>query len=261
VNTYESDTLDSLDGFRWYLQARWTPNLRNTFIVRHGERPFGPYTNLNFTHRARKSRFKLIYKTELRDSSDDLSERNILPTTDLSGQPANPFTNGPFTQPNDFIDLSNNGLYVTDNFRAYYTLTGKRTTFTLAGQYQTRDYLDTPEESILSRAWVEGRRGLNKLYSVRTRLGWYGTEEKNTNDTSDTWRFILSLSRPVGSRSGLSLSYSLADRESNRPGDSYTENRIALFFNTNYQGIPGYRGGYGKGVSGFWNRHGEFSNF
>ena len=254
LNTFESDPQDdSLDGFRWYLEARWTPNSRNTYTVRYGRRPFGSYANLNFNHTARKSRFRLQYRRDLRDSSDNLSNRNTLPATDLSGQPTNPFTNGPFTQPNDFIDLTDNGVYVTDTFRAYYTLTGKRTTFTLGGLYETRDYLDSAEESIFTRAWVEGQRGLNRLYSVRTRLGWYGTEEKNTNNTSDTWRFILSLNRPVGSRSGLSLAYSFADRESNVPGDSYAENRISLFFNTNYQGIPGYRGGYGRGYRGFWN--------
>ena len=205
------------------------------------------------SHRARKSRFRLQYRTDLRDSSDNLSDRNILPTTDLSGQPVNPLTNGPFVQPNDFIDLTDNGLYVSDRFNAFYTLTGKKTVFDLVGQYDKRDYLDTPEETILSRAWVQVQRGLTRTYSARTRLGWYGTEEKNTNDTSDTWKFILSLNRPVGRKSGLSLSYSYADRESNRPGDSYTENRVSLFFNTNYQGIPGYGGGYGRGYSGFWN--------
>ncbi len=188
----------------------------------------------------------------MRDSSDNLDDRNILPATDLSGQPTNPFTNGPFTQPNDFIDLTDNGVYVTDTFRAFYTLTGKKTTFNLAGQYQTRDYLDSAEESILSRAWVEVRRGLNRTYSARTRLSWYGSEQKNTNTTSDTWRFSLGLNRPVGNRGGLSLQYSFADRQSDTPGDSYTENRVALFFNTNYQGIPGYGGGRGRGLGGVW---------
>jgi hypothetical protein len=100
--------------------------------------------------------------------------------------------------------------------------------------------------------YVQARRGLNRTYSARTRLGWYGTEEKDTNITSDTWRFLLGFSRPVGSRSGLSLQYTFADRESDTPGDSYTENRIALFFNTSYQGIPGWGGGFGRGYGGFW---------
>jgi len=252
-NTYESDTTDDTGGPRWYLEARWTPNLRNSFTIRHGDRFFGPYTNLYLSHRARKSVFRLDYRTSLRDSTDDLSNRNILPTTDLSGQPANPFNNGSFVQPNDFIDLTDNGVSVQDSFRAFYTLTGKKTVFELVGQYTTRDYLDSPQETITSRAWVEGRRGLTRTYSIRTRLGWYGTEEKNPNTISDTWRFILGLNRPVGRKSGLSLQYSYADRESNRPGDSYTENRVTLFFNTNYQGIPGYGGGYGRGYSGFWN--------
>jgi len=252
-NTYETDTRDDTGGPRWYLEARWTPNLRNSFTIRHGDRFFGPYTNLNMSHRARKSRLGLQYRTDLRDTSDNLSDRNILPTTDLSGQPVNPLTSGPFAQPNDFIDLTDNGLYLQEIFRAFYTLTGKKTTFDLGGSYQTRDYLDSPKETILSRAWVEVQRGLTRKYSARTRLGWYGTEEKDTIDTSDTWRFVLGLNRPVGRKSGLSLQYSYADRESSLPGDSYTENRVSLFFNTNYQGIPGYSGGYGSGYGGFRN--------
>ncbi|GMT40580.1 MAG: hypothetical protein IEMM0001_1315 [bacterium] len=239
-NTFGSNTRGGTGGSRWYLEARWTPNSRNTFTVRHGGRFFGPYTNLNFYHRARKSVFRLEYRTELRDSSDNLSDQNILPATNLSGQPANPFTNGPFVQPNDFVDLTNNRVYVQDRFRAFYTLTGKRTVLDLVGQYDTRDYLDSSRETIFSRAWVGIQRGLTRRYSVRSRLSWYGTEEKDTNVTSDTWRFLLSLTRPVGRKSGLSLSYSYADRKSDNPGDSYKENRVALFFNTNYQGIPGY---------------------
>ena len=95
--------------------------------------------------------------------------------TELSGKPTNPFTNGPFTQPNDFIDLSDNGVYVEDFLRAFYTLTGKRTTVNLVGQYETRDYVDSAEESILTRAWVGLLRGLNRTYSARTRLSCYGT--------------------------------------------------------------------------------------
>ena len=144
---------------------------------------------------------------------------------------------------------------MSDLFRAFYTLTGKKTVFELVGQYETQDYQDSPTESIFSRAWVEVVRGLTRKYSLRTRLGWYGTEDKTantTNTSSDTWRFLLGLNRPVGRKSGLSLQYSYADRESDVPGDSYTENRVSLFFNTNYQGIPGYAGGSGRGLGGFW---------
>jgi len=239
-NTFESDTRKDTGGPRWYLEARWTPNSRNSFTVRQGDRFFGPYTNLNFSHRARKSVFRLQYRTQLRDSSDNLSERNILPATNLSGQPVNPFTNGPFVQPNNFINLTDNGVYVQDLFRAFYTLTGKKTALNLVGQYDTRDYLNSSRETITSRAWIEVQRGLTRIYSVRTRLRWDGTEEKDTDVTSDTWRFLLGLTRPVGRKSGLTFSYTYANRESDLPGNSYKENRVALFFNTNYQGIPGY---------------------
>lgn len=239
-NTFESDTRRETGGSRWYLEARWTPNSRNAFTVRHGGRFFGSYTNLDFYHRARKSVFRLQYRTELRNSSDNLSNQNILPATNLSGQPANPFTNGPFVQPNDFVDLTDNGSYVQDRFRAFYTLTGKRTVLDLVGQYDTRDYLDSSRETIFSRAWVGIQRGLTRRYSVRSRLTWDATEEKGVNNASETWRFLLALTRPVGRKSGLSLSYSYADRRSDSPGNSYKENRVALFFNTNYQGIPGY---------------------
>ena len=238
-NNYGSENQDSENDFRWYLESRWTPNSRNAFTVRHGGRFFGPYTNLYFSHSARKSRFRLEYTTELNDPSDDLSERNILPTTDLSGQPDNPFTNGPFVQPNDFIDLTDNGVSVLDRFRAFYTLTGKRTGLDLVGQYEKRDYLDSSRETIFSRAWAGIRRDLTRKYSVRTRLSWASVEEKSTNNNSETWRFLLGLTRPVLRKSGLTFLYTYADRKSDSPDDSYVENRVALFFNTSFRGVPG----------------------
>ena len=243
---------DNTNTSRWYLEARWTPNSRNSFSVRHGNRFFGNYTNLDLSHQHRKSRFILRYRTELRDPTDDLSQRNILPTTDLSGQPINPFTNGAFVQPNNFVDLTDNGAFIQDRFDAYYTLTGKKTNLELVGQYSKQDYLDSPRETIVSRAWVQVQRGLNRTYSARTRLSWSGTEEKDDNSNTETWRFLLGLSRPFGSKSGLSFQYTFADRESDTLGDSYRENRVSLFINTNYQGIPGYSGGFGRGYGGVW---------
>ena len=76
-------------------------------------------------------------------------------------------------------------------------------------------------------------RRLSSKLSFDTSVDWEN-QENELDEEFETWRFNIGLSRPLGSKSNVSLRYTYTDRDSDLPGDGYEENRVIANYRINF---------------------------
>lgn len=230
-------------GDMWLVGAVWTPNPRVTLDAGYGYRFFGHYPYVDFTYRHRRSTLRLSYTEDIGSGYQPLDQSGLLPTTNLAGNPVNPFSGSPgAVNAAQNVDAFNyDGAYVDKRFKAAYLLQGKRTSFGLDASYSDKTYGDgTP--GLLE--WILGlrlSRQLGRQLSADARTSWERTE---TDDgfRADTWDLGFGVTRQLGPSTHLRFSYTHAQRDSNRPNDDYTENRFALVLNVPLTGLAKHAG-------------------
>jgi len=236
-NSYET-TGRRRGGDMWLVGTTWTPNSRVVLDVGYGYRFFGNYPYINFRYRHRRSTLRLSYTEDVGSGYEPLDQPGILPASNLAGNPVNPFSANPgaVTAAQDVDGFNHDGAYVDKRLNAGYLLQGKRTSFGMDIGYSDKTYGDgTP--GLLE--WILGfrlSRQLGRQFSADVQTSWERTE---TDDgfRSDTWDLGFGVTRRLGSNTHLRFSYTHALRDSNRPGDDYTENRFALVLNTSMVGL------------------------
>ena len=235
-NDYE--TSGSRDGTpKWSVGATWAPNPRYSVTAGYSYRFFGhhPYVSLSYRHK--RSVLRLRYSQDLESGYQPLDQQKILAEKDLAGNPIDPFEGGIFNRDNtELASLYDNGANVNERLNVDYLLSGKRTSFGMHGSYSDRVYENSPKEILEWRIGFNINRQLGRRLSVDARTNWYRTEDE-TDFQADTWDLGFGVSRPLGNNTSLRFSYTYSKRDSNKPNDNYTENRVALVLNTSMIGL------------------------
>ena len=221
-NSVRSD----VDGKRWDFGLTWTPNKRTTVAIGYGERFFGNTPTVDITYRRKKSVFTASYTKELTDARTLRSEQGIY-DEDPFGNPVDPVTGDPvFAFPDD-------GQLVDERISFSWSRQGKRTTLTWSGDHSVQEPQSSREEVVFISSSIELTRQLTSKLSFDTSVDWEN-QENELDEEFETWRFNMGLSRPVGSKSNISVRYTYTDRGSDLPEDGYEENRVILDYRINF---------------------------
>ena len=224
-NDFDSVRSD-VDGKRWDLGATWTPNKRTTIDIGYGERFFGNTPTVDISYRRKKSIFTASYVKELTDARTLRSEQGIFDEDPL-GNPIDPTTGDPiFAHPDD-------GQIVDERISFSWSRQGKRTTLTWSGDHSTQQPQSSRDEVVFISSSLELSRRLTSKLSFDTSVGWEN-QENELDEEFETWRFNMGLSRPLGSKSNISLRYTYTERDSDLPDDGYEENRVILNYRINF---------------------------
>ena len=129
----------------------------------------------------------------------------------------------------DNFTFQDQGIFVNERFDNSLSLKGKRTTVTLYLKESKQIREDIDDDSIFTSLGMRVERKLSSKNTLTSRLSW-DEREDGSGDKVDTMRFYLSLKRKIGTRTSVTLAYSLGDRDSDRINDDYKENRISLNF-------------------------------
>ncbi len=230
-NTYQSSGSRS-GGPSWLVGTTWTPNPRLNMDIGYGYRFFGHYPYVDLSYRHRHSALRLHYTHDLQSGYVPLNQQNILAQTDVAGNPVDPFTGNPLDlanpEPGSFMG---NGANVNKRFTMAYVLSGKRTTLGINGRYSDREYVDEFRNILEWGLGFNLSRRLARQLMVSGNVRWRRTEDV-ADFRSDTWDLGFHVIRGLGDHTNLTFSYTYSQRDSNRPGDDYTENRLALVLRT-----------------------------
>ncbi len=224
-NDFDSVHSD-VDGKRWDFGATWTPNKRTTIDIGYGERFFGDTPTVDISYRRKKSVFTASYVKELTDARTLRSEQGIF-DVDPFGNPIDPITGDPiFAYPDD-------GQIVDERVSFSWSRQGKRTRLTWRGDHSTQQPQSSRDEVVFISSSLELSRSLTSKLSFDTSVDWEN-QENELDEEFETWRFNMGLSRPLGSKSNVSLRYTYTDRDSDLPDDGYEENRVILNYRINF---------------------------
>jgi len=235
-NSVRSD----VDGNRWDFGATWTPNKRATIDIGYGERFFGSTPSVDISYRRKRSVFTASYLKELTDARTLRSEQGIF-DEDPFGNPIDPLTGDPafvFPDEGQIVDerisfsLSRPGKgnsFIND----LRSRQGKRTTLTWSGDHSVQEPQNSREEVVFISSSLELSRSLTSKLSFDASVDWEN-QENELDEEFETWRFNAGLSRPLGSKSNISLRYTYTDRDSDLPDDGYEENRVILNYKINF---------------------------
>lgn len=206
-------TRDENGGFRWSLNTTWTPNPRTTVRVGYGDRYFGSTPTLDVSYRRRKATLQASYSKVLTDTNTELQAIAIDPVTGTLFP----------------VAILNKDVFVDERFTGTLSLAGKRSTVTLSGTHSQQNYENSARRSELTKLGVSATRTLSGRVSANASLNWYQQDESATQ-TAQTWQARLGMSFKVGPKSSLSVNYSFNQRDDDRPGESYEENRVSAAF-------------------------------
>ncbi|MBQ0719382.1 MAG: TIGR03016 family PEP-CTERM system-associated outer membrane protein [Gammaproteobacteria bacterium] len=221
-NSVRSD----VDGERWDFGMIWTPNKRTTVDIGYGERFFGNTPTVDISYRRKKSVFTASYVKELTDARTLRSEQGIF-DEDPFGNPIDPTTGDPiFAFPDD-------GQIVDERISFSWSRQGKRTTLTWSGDHSVQEPQSSREDVVFISSSLELSRRLTSKLSFDTSVDWEN-QENELGEEFETWRFNMGLSRPLGSKSNVSLRYTYTDRDSDLADDGYEENRVILNYNIRF---------------------------
>ncbi|MGB2221144.1 TIGR03016 family PEP-CTERM system-associated outer membrane protein [Neptunomonas phycophila] len=226
-NDYSSSR-SSNDGDLWQGSLHWTPTPRTSLDLGYGERYFGSWPTLAFSHRSRHSIFSASYSKELTDSATQLSEVRTYQTVNADGNPVNPITGAPLPVVSELINIQE-GLFIDEKLTVAWSLIGVRSSLTFSGSRSRQIYETTRPDEITTNYSVSFSRSLSPVLDFSTSYYLRGQTSNNGLDT-DTQSLSFSLMRQVVDGGTLAFSYMYSLRDSDLPSDDYTENRLQFAY-------------------------------
>ena len=242
-NTYEGSG-GRRGGNKWLVGTRWTPNQRVNLDIGYGYRFFGHYPFVDLSYRHRRSVLRLRYTQDIGSGYYPRGGRNFYTSRSLPGTSSSLASTSASTTATSALEggvggttvdevdgTGYNGAYVDERFLLGYYLKGLRTTFSADVNYSDKRYAGGNPDYL---KWIVGLnigRRLEKNLFVDARTSFEHTNSESGLE-ADTWKLRFGVSRKLGSYTHVRFSYTYANRDSNRVGDSYDENRLALTINT-----------------------------
>jgi uncharacterized protein (PEP-CTERM system associated) len=238
-NEYET-TRDDTSGAIWSLGATWTPSERTSLTAAYGQRYFGPYGSLDFSHTHRRLRWYARYNRDLSTAQREFLDSQVFTVTNVAGQPVvNGVTTGTQVETQLSPRLSNE-TYLLDSFVNGIVYQGNRTSVGLDLVYNQRSYQlsggDTSDWGVRARV----SRALDAATTATATINWTNYSQTDVQgaadeDGLDRWTAGLQLARKLGRTSSVSA---LAQHRNNVLGTSGegsgTENRVSVSFTTEF---------------------------
>lgn len=231
---YDDDEFESFSetsGEFWTASLTWTPTPRTSLRLGTGERYFGSVPTMDFSHRWKRSVLTASYVRDRATARTDRLESDVFVFEDAFGEPIIPETGVSEDVPVDSARPTSS-VFISDRFRATYTIATRRSTVGGAVGYTMREYEDSNDETTTWTARLFGSRRLTGLTTARIGLSWDRREETDAPGTDEEERmdttFDVGLSRRLSPRSNIDFGYRFRD------GDDYTENRITAAFRTTW---------------------------
>ncbi len=213
----------------WSAGFVWTPNPRTSLAVSQEHRSFNNKPRVEFSWRKRHLNLRASYEYTLSDTRSVRARAGDVFGSDPLGPPQyDPVTGEPLPLSRDLTFL-NAGMVADERFQSSLTLTGLRSTLTVSGRHSKQTREDSSEQAIFDDFSVRTTRRLSRTLSLNAGVLW-GRDEDNAGAQADTLRYNVGLSRQLGVHSSVALNYSRSGRDSDRPLDDYTENRVYLNF-------------------------------
>ena len=228
-NSFEPVDGDDPDDKFWDIGVLWEPSPRTSFDVGYGKHFFSTTPRFKFSHKMRKLTFESSYSRSLTDTRSERINTNPFGLTEEELQQLEVFDPDRYQFLTDNFTFENQGVFVNERFDNSLSLKGKRTTatFYLKESKQIRE--DVEDDSTFNSMGLRVERKLSSKNTLTSRLS-LDERENGRSEKVDTTRFYLSLKRKIGTRTSVTLAYSLADRDSDRIDDDYKENRLSLTF-------------------------------
>ena len=229
---YDADT-SSRDDDTWDAGVVWTPSPRTSLTVGYGDQYFDNSPHFDFSHRSKRTTLRASYERTLTTSRDLRARTSSFGAENPFGLPFDPVTGQPIPLSGNraFLD---SGSIIDERFEASVAIAGKRTTLTLSGTQSQQTREDNSDEGTFNDLGLNFGRSLSGKLSLNGGVTWEGDEDPD-GLTADTMIYDLGLNRRLGANTNLSFTYSYSDRDSERPDDDYTENRVFLNLTFNFE--------------------------
>lgn len=228
-NSFQPADGDDPDDKFWDIGFLWNPTQRTSFDFGYGKHFFSTTPRFKFSHKMRKLTFESSYSRSLTDTRSERRNTNPFGLTEEQLEAFDSVLPGSAQFITDNFTFQDQGIFVNERFDNSLSLKGKRTTATLYLKESKQIREDVADDSIFTSMGMRVERELSSKNTLTSRISWDEREE-GSGDKADTMRFYLSLKRKLGTRTSVTLAYSLADRDSDRINDDYKENRISLNF-------------------------------
>lgn len=211
----------------WSVGFVWTPNPRTSLALSREHRSFSNKPRVDFSWRKRHLQFRAGYQYTLDDTrsirglGSGIFDDPLTPGYD-------PVTGEPLPISPD-LTFRNAGLVANERFNSSLQITGLRSTLTLSGRHSKQTREDTAEQAIFDDLSLRLTRSLSRTLSLNAGVLW-GRDEDESGRQADTMRYQLGATRQLGLHSSVALNYTHSQRDSDRPSDDYTENRLYVNF-------------------------------
>lgn len=221
-NDIQTNNDDDTDGLAWSVGARWTPTPRTTVNMSIGDRFFGKTPELDISHVHKRSVFSASYRKTITFDRDILTEGNE------------------FNQNiGNFSAQNAQSPIIDERYTLGYSYNGRRATISFIGSHSDQTQEDNGQKSTFDNVALTYSPRLSRHFSVSGTLSWNKAEPRsqfggaNTafSDTTESWRTVLSVSRPLNDRMSVMLNYTYTDQQSDIALNEYQENRIMATLN------------------------------
>lgn len=224
---------DDIDGTYWDVGLRFTPNVRTTIEAGVGDRFFGNNPRFSITHSHKRSAFSASYAKTL------TYDRDLRTLAD--SPPLNPdFPPPPGVDPG--VTTVSNSPILDERYSLGYSYEGLRTRFGVSAfQSEQRQQSGGAEPGFTDSTFrgisVSASRDLTQQTALTAQAQWneqkpesFDGSDINDNSvlSSESWIFLLGVSRRLSQATTLGLNYGYTDRQSDSVFDTYTENQITL---------------------------------
>lgn len=230
INDFETIN-DETDGNIWSAGFRWTPSPRTDVMISAGERYFDNTPKVSISHRLKHSRFLLEYEKTLRFTRSIRNEPEFFPILDGNGDPI-------LDENGDLILIGQNFTTVTrspvidERLKLGYRWSRGRTTLSIDGTSSEQIREEDGYSSTFTTLAMGVRRKLTPHINANARVSYTDTSVASGSESlgsdSNILRVYLGLTRKLGERTSLNVTYAFNDRDSDSRSNEYTENRITV---------------------------------
>jgi hypothetical protein len=202
------------DGMFYSGTVFWTPTPRTELTAELGERYFGPFWNVEGSHKSRRTTLNLAFAREVSNTRADILDNDFV----------SPLA-GPSTQilPVDFVDED----YLTTRLSFDVQGNGRRTNVGAGISWEERSYEVTLKEQQIFRVTADASRRLGSNLNGNLRFSWEDIEDSTTDD-SQNYALSLGVSRTLGRESSVGVDVSRRERFSDNSAREYTEHRLSI---------------------------------
>ena len=228
VEDNEFESLQKNDGPFWGAGATWTPTSRTTFESSYGERFFGEFLTVSMRHRARRSIWSVNFDEDVTTTREIQLERVLIPFLDPFGNPIpDPLSGEPTGISIDTPTLTDE-VIVRQRFEASVALEGRRTTVSLGGFHEDREFQRSGDTETARGVNATVSRQLSSRTSLNVLGGWQATDFQDGVREDTRWFSAVDIRRRFGRSVDGRLEYRRDEQDSNDAVNDFVEDRKSV---------------------------------